>query len=267
MKKLYILFLLAFCLKQSAFSQKNITDYYYTIDSLEAIGQPQAASKELDKLQIIVKKASNEALTIKNNIYRIKFLAYLQEDAIAKIVSSLQEEIETAGFPAKNVLQSLLAEIYGKYYQQNGYRISKRSDLNSNNPDFTYWNIQKLLKETSLLYQASLSNKTLLQNTKIEALSDALTGDQSNRHLRPTVYDLLLHRALQFYLNSGSVINKPVLHAEINNEAMFVHSTAIVKIKIGSQLEKHNYLEKLKLLQEATVFHLHANNAAAVADL
>src|SRR5690606_4122097 len=134
-----------------------------------------------DKLQIIVKKQSNEALTVKNNIYKIKFLSYLQEDAIAKIVSSLQAEIKTAGFPVKNVLQSLLAEIYWKYYKQNGYRISQRSDLNSNNSDFTYWGIQKLLQETDLFYQESLSQPVLLQDTKIEVLSDALTGDQSNR--------------------------------------------------------------------------------------
>jgi len=270
MKNIYISFILLVLLSQKAFPQKynNITDIFYTIDSLEALGQPQAALKELDKLSAIAKNNKNNGLNIKIIIYKIKFLTYLQEDAIAKIVAALQAEIKTADFPVKNVLHSLLGEIYSKYYQQNGYRISQRSDLSINNPDFTYWNIQKLLMEADLNYRASLNSTSLSQQTNIAVLDGVLAGDQSNRKLRPTVYDLLLHRALEFYFSKRSVVNKPLLPQLINSPEMFVEPILFNRIKIDdNEVDSHHYLKGLKLIQEATVFHLNANRPEALADL
>ncbi len=267
MKKIYFLLLIACCLTQTSIAQTNFNDVFYSIDSLETIGQPQAALKKVEDLQIQAKKEANESLFLKCTVYKIKFLSYLQEDAIASIIENLDTEIKIAEFPVRNILQSLEAEIYSKYYNQNSYKISQRSDLVTQNTDFTFWGTTKLLEETAYLYQASLTKPKGLQDISLEEYNAILTGDQETRKYRPTLYDLLVNRALDYYLSRNAVITQPKPLFLLFNADLFKPAIAFVQVDLNDEQATHSYLTGLKLIQQATAFHLANNNNLAVADL
>ncbi|WP_017259069.1 alpha-2-macroglobulin family protein [Pedobacter arcticus] len=267
MKKLYILLFFFYCASKPVFAQTNFNDVFYSIDSLESIGQPQAALAKVEKLQALAKKEANETLFLKCTVYKIKFISYLQEDAIAKIISSLNQEIKVAAFPTRNILQSFEAEIYNKYYNQNRYKISQRSDLAIQNTDFTFWGTIKLLEETGYLYQASLNNLKELQRIPIGNYDAVLIGDQTTRKYRPTLYDLLLNRALDYYLSYNATINQPKPLFLLFNPDLFKPTIGFIQINLTDEQANHNYLKGLKLIQQATAFHLANHNEEAVADL
>ena len=79
------------------------------IDSLADIGLPKSALAEVDRLDELARKDKNAPQQVRAVIYRMTFQSYLEEDALAAIISRLKTDIDRAGYPVKPVLQSLLA--------------------------------------------------------------------------------------------------------------------------------------------------------------
>ena len=64
------------------------------------------------------------------------------------------------------------------------------------------------------------------QNTPISVLNGVLDGDTSTRYLRPTLYDLLIQRAFEFYLTDEPALTKPKMPFSLNDPAFFSDSRA-----------------------------------------
>jgi len=237
------------------------------IDSLSAIGLPKSALEQVDQLEKLARADKNVPQQIKAVIYRMTFQAYLQDEAFSAIVSRLKSDIKQAQYPEKPVLQSLLAQLYWKYYQQNRYQFSQRSQLLKPDTDFTKWDIQTVITESSHLYQLSLADAKQEQNTSVDVLGDVLEGDRSTRYLRPTLYDLLLQRALDFYLNDEPGITRPRLPFSLNDPAFFAESHTFAALPVNSTDTTSTYYRGIKYLQQATAFHLQARQDEAVADI
>ncbi len=258
--------LLCFSLS-SALAQNNYLQIQSKIDSLSSLGLPKSALVEVNKLDQLARKNGNTAQIIRAAIYRITFQAYIEENALAANINTLREDVKRSAYPAKLVLQSLLAETYWKYYHQNRWQISERSRLLKPDPDFTRWDLATLLAEVTSLYQASLNNASQLQRTPLIILDDVLTGDKSTRYLRPTLYDLLAHRALEFYLSDESSLNRPRDAFNLNHDRLLADSRTFSSLKLNSTDTTAILYRGIKLLQQLTRFHLDDNNAEALADV
>ncbi|HEY0177920.1 MAG TPA: hypothetical protein VGC08_16170 [Pedobacter sp.] len=191
----------------NAFSQEHTVDTYkkefLKIDSFARITQPRAALALINKLNSRARTEGNQAMLVKSTLYRMLFQSYLEEDALNKILIDLRKDIDLAKQPEKSILQSLLAETYCKYYDQHAYQLYKRTAVDANiGNDIKTWSVSKLTSETINVYMASLAERELLQNTRVDVLNGVLTGDTATRYLRPTLYDLLAHRALETFLDT-----------------------------------------------------------------
>lgn len=201
---LVIAFLFVSCY---SFAQNKQTEFYerkfVTIDSLALSAKPTDALLLISSMVDQARKDGNTNMLLKSIIYRMLFKGYTSEDMLIKNIGDLKIDIEKARQPAKSILQSLLAESYWKYYQQNVYQIYNRTPVAGNNSDdIKTWDIKKLLSETVKNYQASLAEEKLLQGTGLDHLGEIIMGDTLNRYLRPTLYDVLAHRALDTYMNA-----------------------------------------------------------------
>ncbi len=264
--KLACLVLLCFS-SSPALAQNNYLQIQSKIDSLSSLGLPKSALADVNKLDQLARKNGNTAQIIRAAIYRITFQAYIEENALAANINTLRDDVKRSVYPAKPVLQSLLAETYWRYYQQNRWQISERSRLLKPDPDFTRWDLATLLTEVSSLYQASLSNTAQLQRTPVNVLDEILAGDERTRYLRPTLYDLLAHRALDFYLSEESSLNRPRGAFNLNDERLLADSRSFSSIKLNSADTTAILYRGVKLLQQLIQFHLADNNAEALADV
>lgn len=258
-----------FLFHSTAFSQKYTINDFYKIDSLANAAQPKAALALINKINNQARAEGNTTLLIKSVIYRMLFQSYLEEDVFTKILTELKQDISLAKQPEKSVLQSLLAEIYWKYYQQNMYRTSNRTNVQGNiGDDIKTWSNQKLTEEITFTFLASLTQTDLLQNVQTSTLNDILTGNKQNRILRPTLYDLLAHRAIDVFsrdqmgitpLNDGTV--------EVVYPLGFTGTQLFLATDIPQSDSSSYYFKTLGIFKNLLKFHTEHKNLAALADV
>ena len=143
------------------------------------------------------------------------------ENSDAKSISDMEKEIEVADEPAKSIFNSLLAEIYWGYYQQHRWQLYSRTNTEGfKKDDVATWTADDFHKKISALYLQSLKNLSLLQQTKLVGF-DAIISKGNVRHLRPTLFDLLAHSALEYFKNDEQDITRPAYAFEINETSAF----------------------------------------------
>jgi uncharacterized protein YfaS (alpha-2-macroglobulin family) len=267
-KTLKYLFVLCFVV---CFIAVNAQDKYeklgFRIDSLANVGLPKSALKEVDKLDAMARADKNAPQQVRAVIYRMTFQSYLEENALVAIITRLKADIDKADFQVRPVLQSLLAQMYWEYYKENRYRFGQRTKLEKQDVDFRNWDIQTVINETSRMYTLSLQEGVKEQNTPVGVLDGVLEGDKETRYLRPTLYDLLVQRAFDFYLSEEAAINKPRLPFTLNDPRFFSDSRTFAGLDIKTIDTASTLYKGIKFLQQATLFHLERNNREALADI
>lgn len=257
LSRLTLAFVLCFCLSAVRAQEVRYTVIQVKIDSLIQKGLPKSALAEVDKLEQLARANKNPEKQIKVVLYRILLQGNTDQGGLAGVISRLKADILHSTYPAKPVLQSLLAEIYWRYYQQNRYKIAQRSTLKTPDEDFTMWDIKTLIKEVSNLYKQSLTDPAT-KNTSVSVFNDVLEGDTSTRYLRPTLYDLLAHRALSFFLDHEPdvIISRPVVESQNFSSPS----------NVSDDTTSFAY-QGIKLIQGLTKFHSEKNEPAAVIDV
>jgi len=265
--KTYLLVVLLLFAINKVHAQSTYKQITAQIDSLAQLGLPKSALSEVEKLDKLARQSHNAPQIIRAVIYRITFQSYLEENALVAVINSLKADIKQSAFPVKPVLQSLLANMYWRYYQQNRWQFRERTRLATPDPDFTRWDLQTIIDETGKLYQQSLQNTKALQTTPVSVLDGVLTGDRTTRYLRPTLYDLLLHRAFEFYLADEAGITKPRNPFNLTDPRLFGDSRSFANLTVTTTDTASSIYRGVKYLQQATACHLAQNNAEALADL
>ena len=257
---------LLFCFKTGA-AQAKYDRMVYRIDSLANVGLPKSALIEVDRLDQLARKDHNAPQQIRAAVYRMTFQSYLEENALPAIISRLKKDAALAEYPVKPVLQSLLAQMYWNYYQQNRYQFTQRTRQAKPDSDFTKWDLRTIISETSRLYDLSLHDGVKEQNTPIGVLDGVLEGDKSTRYLRPTLYDLLVQCAFDFFLTDEADLPKPRLPFSLNDPRFFGDSRAFADLVVKTTDTASTAYKGVKYLQQATAFHLAHGDQEALADL
>ncbi|GAB4004653.1 alpha-2-macroglobulin family protein [Spirosoma migulaei] len=254
---------------------KPPTDYardWRRADSLAAKGLPKSALEIANRLYKEAKAQKNYPQVAKAAMARMIFRSYSDENAYVELIRSLQDDIRETPEPAKSVLQSVLGDVYWQYFQQNRYKFYNRATVGITSPgnaspekptssgstnDFTTWDAQHLMEAVTSAYLASVQSKELLQKTPIAAYDALLEkGDPDARLLRPTLYDLLAHRAISFFQNTELDLLKPVFRFELNQPAYFAGPDVFTKLTIQSRDSLSGRYQALKLYQQLLAFHL-----------
>ncbi|GAB2599356.1 alpha-2-macroglobulin family protein [Spirosoma areae] len=276
----------------AASAQNRQPDYardWKRADSLAAKGLPKSALAIADRIYTEAKAARNYPQVAKAAMHRMIFRSYSDEDAYVALIRSLHADIAETPEPARAVLQSVLADVYWQYFQQNRYKFYDRATVGratigkaapatstpdkpgkpaDSTADFTTWDARQLVDAVTSAYLASVQNKALLQKTPI-AEYDALLekGDSDARPLRPTLYDLLAHRAIGFFQNTEPDLLKPVFKFELDQPDYFSGPEAFAKLTIQSRDSLSGSFQALLLYQQLLAFHLAGNNPDALADV
>ena len=173
MKTLFGILLLTLSL--AAFSQNPYSQQWQKVDSLANLGQAQSA---LDLVRGIYEQAKtrNQPDTfVKASLYRMKLEADFWEDYFEKSIERTRLDIQSAQTPVKQILHSILAELYWDYYQANRWKILGRSETANFVPDdIKTWDLKKLVSACMENYSASLTGKNVLKSTAISAYNELL---------------------------------------------------------------------------------------------
>ena len=94
-----------------------------------------------------------------------------------------------------------------------------------------------------------------MQQAKLEPF-DAIIVKGNMRQLRPTLYDLLAHRALDYFKNDERDITRPAYAFEINEAHAFAPAGEFVKHKFITNDSASLHHKALLIFQKLLAFHL-----------
>jgi len=245
-----------------------------TVDSLVNYGLPKSA---LEIVELIYSKAKNENNApnfVKAVIYKAKLVLNTKEDSYEQNIKDVTEEMNNSSFPVKPVLQSMLAEMYWTYYQQNRYKILGRSKtVGYVQDDILTWDLDKFIEKIIFYYRESLADTWNLQNTKIDMYDEILNDYKTSkaapngRVFRPTLYDFLVHRAIDFFMNKESDLTRPADEFNLNDPYFFSPAEDFVKYEIKTSDAKSFKYFALNLLQDAIKLHLNDSDPNALVEI
>jgi len=251
-------------------AQQKMTNYntlWKKVDSLvNKKGLTRSALDEVNKIYALAKNEKQDAQLIKALIYQIHLQEITEDEAVTKGIARLENEIKTSAEPARSILNSLLAEKYYSYFEEQRYQLYNRtSTTNFKKEDVATWGLDDFHHTISALYLASLKDAQLLQQTKLEPYDPVIIKGNA-RYLRPTLYDLLAHRALAYFKNDEREISKPTYSFEIDNADYFSGAAAFSKLTLLSKDTASLYQKALQVYQRLLAFHLEDERPDALID-
>ena len=189
-------------------------------------------------------------------LYRVTLNQNLEENATVKSITAIEKEITSAKEPAKSILESVTAEMYWNFFQQQRWKIYNRTKTDSSlvKKDILTWGADDFHKMIGSLYLASIKEEKLLQQTKLEPF-DAIIIKGTARYLRPTLYDLLAHRALDYFKSDENDITRPAYAFEIKDENAFAPESVFVSHKFENKESASLHYKALLIFQDLLSFH------------
>ena len=265
-----VLFFLCFSLlTMHAFSQGPIKNYekeWKKVEDLTQKGLPKSALEEVKKIYALAKKEKQDAQVIKSLVYMTGLQSENREDNAQFSIAEVEKEILVSKEPVKSILNSLLAEMYWNYFQRNRWKIYGRTQtVNFSKTDIATWGTEDLHRKISELYLLSVKEEKLLQQTKLPVY-DAIIVKGNMRHLRPTLFDLLAHRAIDYFENDERDIKKPAYAFEISQASAFDPAADFVTRKFPTNDSLSLQHKALLLYQQLIAFHLRDTKPDALID-
>ncbi len=251
----------------SARAQQAYDSHWKKIAALESKGLYQTAAGEAERIYLMAKAAHNNPQLIRALIYELKYRGQLEENAEVKNIDGVAAEIGTAGPPVKNLLQSMLAEMYWNYLQQNRFRLYGRTTIQSYTPeDMQTWSADQLNKKIAELYLLSLENENTLKRTRIGDYDSILVRGKNTEGLRPTLYDLLAHRALDYFTNEERTVMQPAYRFEIADPRVFSPAAEFAARPFPAKDTVSLFYRAIGILQGLIRFHLRDAGPGALVD-
>ena len=169
-----------------------------------------------DKAYAEAVKAIGEKIALEGNI---------QGNKPEEKITRLEAEIAKAPKEMVPLMDTLLAEWYWQYFQQNRWRFMQRTATATQpGKDFTTWDLPRLFAEIDKQFQKALAAEKILKATPISAWDDLLQKGTMPDSYRPTLYDFIAYQALQFYTSGEQAAAKPEDAFELSADSPILDS-------------------------------------------
>ncbi|HUM65856.1 MAG TPA: alpha-2-macroglobulin, partial [Chitinophagaceae bacterium] len=245
---------------------KNYESAWKRVEDFVKKNLPRSASAEVKKIYELAKKENQDAQVIKSLVYLSFLQSENREDNQAASISEFEKELALSKEPVRSILKSLLAEMYWNYYQQNRWGLYNRTKTTSfKKEDMATWGADDFHQKVGALYLSSLQAEVTLQKTRLEPF-DAIIVKGNMRHLRPTLFDLLAHRALQYFENDERDISKPAYAFEIDQASAFDPAADFVHRIFPNRDSSSLQYQALLVYQKLISFHLNDPRPDALID-
>ena len=236
------------------------------VDSLMEQGAWLPASRTLEDLYFRVKRDQADMPLAKCLIYRINLLPRIESRPDSAAIVALISEIGEVREPVRQLLQSLLADLYLQYLQNHRAAIAAREENRSSTAGFPSWRAADFHREIMALYDASLQPAAYLRQLPVSAFRVILTPEGNAAHLRPSVYDLLAHRALAYFMRPDPDSGSKPDFAPAGIKLM-TSATAFLQTNLKSLPLPENDRRSMEIFQQLLAFHYLREETAALLDV
>lgn len=238
------------------------------IDSLAGLGQYASALERTDAL-LAEAQTSGE--------WRLEFAAWARRAVFQEltgvvpdsILQPLEQRAATAPVPLAQLLHSTLMDRWWQRYQRDRWRIMDRTELDgsfdASDPDT--WTQGRFMERIIGEAQASLEPYDTLRHIRVGELAELLVGDPAAIPLRPTVYDVLAHRALRIFSNTETRLAEPSWRFSLNDPRDFELFEPFLSRSLQHRDSTSWEFQALRLYQRLERLHINADKLDAYVDV
>lgn len=190
------------------------------------------------------------------------------DNGFDSVYHSMNQQIQKQSKPENRAIwHSCLAQFLFDYYQQNRWKIMNRTRVEGEIPDDpNVWDVQTLMTQAIYHYQQSLQDERALMRIPIKDYKPILDSVRSEEY-RPTLYDFLAFRFLDFLLEANNVMPVPEVTFDINNPKYWSDNKIFTNIEIDSPDEFSTSYLALKTMKTLTQLHLKDSDPRALLDV
>ncbi len=190
------------------------------------------------------------------------------------------------------LLHSVIGEQYWSYYRDNRWEIMERTEVDMSSradrndrtsarsaddgsrEDMATWSQPVFMRKVIEEYRASLVDADSLKAVPVGTIEGILTHDgtppsppeKAGMGYRPTLFDLLAHRALAVFRNTETRIAEPASRFKLNDARHFSLFEDFTSLRLASTDSTSWDLQTLKLYKELERMHLNAATPDAMVD-
>ncbi len=239
-----------------------------TVDSLISKALPQSAIKEIDEIHKIATKEGNQDQLLKCYVYYLKTKESFEEDAFELILTQMEKDTKEAPFPNNAILHSMMADMYWWYYQSNSWTIAERTEIANFKPDdVKTWTSENFVDAVIKHHTASLAQSEELKKTPYTFYQEMISKGTKPEYLRPTLYDFIAAKVVQFYSNPEASITRPADYFQIADDFYYSSAKDFAFQKIESIDTLSLHYNGILVLQEWLKFRLsNLNETEALID-
>jgi hypothetical protein len=245
-------------------------DQWKKVDSLEQKGLYKSALDEVNTIFEKAKAVENSPEIVKSVLYKLKLSDYLREENTVMSITEVDSLAAVSNFPTKQILYSISAEAYTRYYNQNRWKFINRTEakgivLN----DIRTWDLTTINRKIRENYELSLTEVNRLQKSALIDYKAMLNFYGESSLQRPTLYDFIAHRALNFYQNTELLLPTSEEPFVITDNKYFATNKEFMEVSnpTNDSISLSNDWQALKLLRELTAFHMNDKTPEASFDL
>ncbi|MDA9774258.1 MG2 domain-containing protein [Saprospiraceae bacterium] len=209
--------------KSLSMTYDDYQELWKVFDGFQNDGKYQDALKQLGKIEKKATEDANDEQLLKSFFKRLPASYSLSETPLKDQIRYVEDRLKLLDDVGLAIAQSYLADLYNSFYQQNRYKISKLTNVDENYPDdLDQWTAKHFITKSNQLFRASIAQRQLLNVplSNYNAIIESLDSEKGVR-LRSTIYDLLAHRAVDYFGNVYSSIIQPTYAFEFDQEEPF----------------------------------------------
>ncbi len=228
---------------------------------------PKSALAEVKKIYAKAKSEGQEAQRLKALVYMVGLQQETREDHQVKSIRELETDLATTKEPARSILISIIARHYLDYFRQQRYRIYNRTTtVNFKKEDLATWGWEDFIQKINGLYLESLKPKALLQQTRLDAYGAVIMKGKLSA-LRPTLYDLLAHEALEYFMDDSREVTRPAATFELDQTEAFAPGAQFASFPFTSSDTASLHHKAIAVFQELIRLHINDADPAALVDV
>lgn len=253
----------------SKFSSASYKAEWAQIDSFEKKGLPKSALAEISSMLEQARKDNNPTQLVKVLLHKAKYLETLEEEGRVASIRLLEEEVAKAIFPAKQLLHSVLGEIYQNELSNRYWRIRNRTEVKveeNQEADINLWSIGQFVEASFDHYLASLEEQEKLVGLPAFFFEPILQKGTEVAGLRPNTFDFLAHRAIDHFMDDRNYLPTPKESFILNSPVLFSDLTDFTSATLESPDETAYKYQALLIMQKILRIHLAEKNITALID-
>ncbi|MDR2512736.1 MAG: hypothetical protein LBD01_02930 [Puniceicoccales bacterium] len=127
-------------------------------------------------------------------------------------IRALRARLDSAPAPIQPMLAAALAKVWRNYCSAYHWRLSRRSQTGVSSDDFRTWDLSRVGNEIARLYALALSDVAALRGTSAETFHSTIAAEARQERLRPSLYDFVVHDAVDFFSTQGTRIRQTEDH-------------------------------------------------------